>query len=170
MLFWVIAAAAWLAAVALIWALLKATKQVDAALGSRAVAAASAEIAAAAVPYIGWLLDETDDGVIVAAREPWPIGRVVAVAVGGSAAPLLGRDLAVEDVLAARAAWSGRVETRPGAVAAPLVRAGETVGAIAFSVTADSGPSLGQTKRLLCVAQAINRRLDPVVVGRASRA
>jgi hypothetical protein len=167
-LFWVIAAAAWLAGVALTCALLTAAKQTDPALETGGVAA-SVEIAAAAVPYIGWLLNNTDDEVIVAAREPWPIGRVVAVAVGGAAAPLLGRDLSVDDVLAARAALSGRLETRRGAVAAPLVRADETVGAIALAVRADSGLPVEQTKRLLCAAEAINRRLDPVVPALARR-
>jgi hypothetical protein len=168
-LFWVIASAAWLAAVALSWALLRPARPTDPPLGTRGVAASWAEIAAAAAPYIGLLLNATDDELIVAAREPWPVGRVVAVAVGGAAAPLLGRELGVDDV-AARAALSGRVETRAGAVAAPLRRAGETVGAIALSVRANPGVSVEQTERLLRAAEAINRRLNPVVAALALRA
>src|SRR5262249_51908791 len=75
-------------------------------------------------------------------------------AAGGAAATLVGRALAPDDFLTARAALSGRIELRPGALAVPLRRGEGAVGAIGGRLEPpEAGLRAGDLARGLCAAR-----------------
>lgn len=160
MIVWfVLGVGVWLAAVGATCAVLTAAKRADAAWQMRASAPGS--IAGLAAPYAHGLLGTRVDSVVIAFREPRRTGQIVVVAAYGTAAGLIGRILPPDDFVAALAALTGRCERRDRAVAVPLRRRDETIGAISLTVPAGGSPvEPGEMARLLKAADAISMTLS----------
>jgi hypothetical protein len=160
MIVWfVVGVGVWLAAVAATCAVLTAAKRADAAWQTRA--SAPGPIAGLAAPYAHGLLGARVDSVVIAFREPRRTGQIVVVAAYGTAAGLIGRVLPPDDFVAALAVLTGRCERREQAVAVPLRRRDETIGAISLTVPAGGSPAEPrEMARLLEAADAISLTLS----------
>src|SRR4051812_20689928 len=134
---------AWLAAVCATCALLTAAKRADACLAPPARAIVDAATLAEVGRRVGELagrLGPRASAIVVAVRESRPAGPVVAIAAGGTAAALLGRMLAPDDHVSARAALSGLRETRGHTTALPLERGERTLGAVELTIAPEHAP------------------------------
>lgn len=117
--------AVWLAssAVAVSW-LVAAGRGDEQLLGRRSAAARAVEELLSAELLV------RAAGVVVALREPRAFGQVVAVAGVRDGAPLVGKVLAPDDSLTARAVLSGRCERRDRVIAVPVWHGAVVIGAL----------------------------------------
>src|SRR5689334_6015890 len=123
---------AWLALVTMALALLTAAKRGDEQM--------ERDNGQFSLETIGDELGRPVSAVVVAMREPRPVGQAVAVVAQGDAAGLTGCVLAPDDSLTARAAFTGCCEFRAYFAAVPLKRGEDTIGAIGVGLAPDRAP------------------------------
>ena len=162
---------AWLFAVCATCALLTAAKRADAQLAApaRAIAdAATFAVVGRRVGELSGLLGLRASAIVVAVRAPRPAGPVIAIAASGTAAALLGRMLAPDDHLSARATLSGVRETRAHTTALPLQRGEQTIGAVELTIAPEHAPlNARDLQRLARAGDAISAALTTMPAGSA---
>jgi hypothetical protein len=136
---WLVGFGGWLGIVLFTLALMAAAKRGDRQL-EHTSGAGDEWLAGIDLAAIAACVGDSASGVVVAVREPRPLGQVIAVRAEGEAARLAGRVLAPDDFVTARAAFTGKCEYRARVAAIPLRRGRRTIGAIGVTIADERAP------------------------------